>query len=99
MTTRLTPEEIATARWRVLAGVLWILSLLVLLAVLVVLLALALRGMVGGAEVNGRLAGLALVGTALFYAGSAVRHHADRTDPAQPLARHDTGPTPPEVTP
>ena len=99
MTTRLTPEEIAAARWRTVAGVLWLLALLALLAVLGVLLALAMDGVVAGEALNGRLAALALVGTALFYAGSAVRHHADRTDPAQPLARHDTGPTPPEVTP
>ena len=99
MATSRTPEEIAAARWRIVAAVLWLLALVVLLAVLGVLLALALRGAVGGAELNGRLAGLALVGTALFYAGSAVRRHADRTDPAQPLTRPDAGPTPPEVTP
>jgi hypothetical protein len=97
-TTR-TTEEIAASRWRTVAGVLWLLSLLALLAVLGVLLALAVGGLGAGEALNGRLAGLALVGTALFYAGSAVRRHADRTDPAQPLARPATGPTRPEMTP
>ncbi len=86
----MTPEEIVAARWRRVAGVLWLLALLALFAVLGVLLALAVRGVMGGAELNRRLAALALVGTALFYAGSAARRHADQTDPAQPLARDDT---------
>ena len=97
MTPTPTPEEAAAATWRTVAAVLWLLSLLSLLAVFGMLAVMALTDVVGGAQANGRLAALALLGTALFYAGSAVRRHADRIDPAQPLARVTV--RPPEATP